>query len=221
MPPRHRVLIPVQPFTVHCPNHYKRPMNPMFTHSHVIGSIRSVTNPKSTLVLPVLVCALLAGIALAPVETARAQTDVEPTLPAMFEEEVSKPGTNALDITSAPWRVHFGEHAAKVLEGSNPRAKLEALRDLIVVASYNEGRINLSETLTPLVGLFEQGMSTKHSLMALQALSQIGTEHSSESQYREAMWEVYQIAQEKSSEQVRRAAASVLHDFYGNDEDGR
>jgi hypothetical protein len=189
-------------------------MNPMFTHSPIHTHIRPSTTSR-LLLAPLLACALLVGLALGPVETAQAQTDIHPPLPKV-EAGPPSAGTDALVITSAPWRAYFGEHAAEVLRGTDPKAKRAALRDLIAVARNSENTLDLSETVTPLVGIFEEGRSEDLSLMALQALHVIGPEHSSERRYREAMSKVYQIAQEKSSEEVRRAAASVLKTF--NDE---
>lgn len=148
---------------------------------------------------------------MGPVETAQAQTDLHPPLPR--GEAAPTSGIDALVITSAPWRAHFGQYAAEVLRGTDPKVKRAALRDLIAVARHSEDTLDLSETVTPLVEIFEEGRSEDLSLMALQALRVIGPEHSSERRYREAMSKVYQIAQEKSSEEVRRAAASVLKTF--------
>jgi hypothetical protein len=52
--------------------------------------------------------------------------------------------------------------------------------------------------------------------MAIQALRKIGTDHASTSVYREALHRLYRIAQDDASERVRRAAAEVLHAFFGS-----
>jgi len=163
------------------------------------------------LLFSLLACVLLVGLAVGPAGTAQAQTEIQPPLPKV--ETAPTSGTNALVITSAPWRAYFGEHAADVLREGAPEAKRAALRDLIAVVPNTEGTIDLSETVTPLVGILEESRSEDLTLMALQALRVIGPEHSSERRYRKAMSKVYQIAQEKSSEEVRRAAASVLKTF--------
>lgn len=190
----------------------------MFTQASFNAHIRHFANRLSVPLLPLLACTLLVGLALGPVETARAQTDVEPTMPKVVFEDAPKPGTYVFGITSAPWRTHFGEYAAEVLQGADPEAQLAALQDLIVLASSSEGSIDLSETLTPLVQLVDQGISKDHSLMALQALHVIGTEHSIEPRYRQAMEKLYRTEHEDFSGEVRQAAAGVLVDFYGTGE---
>jgi hypothetical protein len=55
--------------------------------------------------------------------------------------------------------------------------------------------------------------------MALQALYLIGTEHSSEAEYRRAMEKLYQIAREEPEGQVRSSAVATLIGFYGSKKD--
>lgn len=193
-------------------------MNAMFTQAKTHTLIRSFTNHRSAILFPLLACALLVGLVSGPVKTAQAQTDVRPTAPKLDVENPPAPGVNRFGITSAPWRAHFGGHAADVLRTADPESKKEAMRDLIAVAARSDGNIDLSDTLSPLVRIFEEGISEDHSLMALQTLDLIGTEHSSESRYRQAMREIYQAAQKKSSDQVRGVAAALLQDFFGEDE---
>jgi len=193
----------------------------MFTPINSNADIQPSTNLRTVLILPLLVCALLAGLALGPVETARAQTDDEPATIKVVVEGDPMPDPNSFAITSAPWRTHFGEYAAQVILEADPGAKEAALQDLILVAKYSNGNIDFSATLMPLVDIFEQGPSEDHSLMALQALDLIGTEQSSDSRYRQAMAEIDRIAQKKSSDRVREAAAEVMLAFTEEDENGQ
>ncbi len=193
-------------------------MNDMFTLVSAHVHIRDFTNHLRALLLPVLAYSLLAGLTLGAVETAQAQPDTESNMPKVVDENATTPVNNAFEVTSALWRVHFGDYAADVLRGAGPDAKREVMLDLIVVARNDNGRTDLSATLSPLLEIVKNGASSEHRLLALQAIHLIGTEHSMASRYRRAMEKLYRIAHEISSDNVRRGAADVLMDYYGGKE---
>lgn len=189
----------------------------MFTQASTNAHIRHFTARLVAPILPLLVCGLV-GLVLGPPETARAQTDVKPNMPKVVVENAPTPTGNTFNITSAPWRAHFGEHAADVLSEADPEAEQAAMRDLIEVATYGEGEVDLTATLPELLEVAEHSASEVSRLMAMEAVASIGTKHSQEPRYREAMEKLYRIAQEESSDRVRRAATGVLLDFYGDEE---
>ena len=190
----------------------------MFAQAKIHAHIRALTTYLNTLRLPLLAVALLAGGVFGPAGTVWAQADDEAAIQEVVFERAPVSSTDAVRVTNAPWRTHFGEHAATVLRESNSSAKKMAMRDLIVVTK-GRGEVDLSATLTPLLRIVEQGPSTVHRLMALQALYLIGTEHSSEPEYRRTMEELYQIAREEPRGQVRSSAIATLIEFYGSKKD--
>lgn len=154
---------------------------------------------------------------MGPAGTAWAQSGDPPAVPTVVVESASS--ADALSVTSAPWRMHFGTHAARVLRESNPRTREAALKDLIVLAGTDRGTVDLSATLMPLLEIVEEGTRTEHRLMALQALSVIGVEHSSERAYGRAMAQLYEIAKTEPKNRVRHSAAATLVEFFGSSED--
>lgn len=197
--------------------HSKAKVNAMFTKKRANPDIRYFVARLIAPILPILVCGLM-GIVLSPTGTAQAQNAVQPDIPRVIVEGAPSPTTNLVGVTTAPWRSHFGEHAADVLRASGPQAKQEAMQDLIAVTA-NGSKIDLTGTLSELLEVVEHGASEESRLMALQTLHVIGIEHSDEGDYRETMRKLYRIAQEESSERVRGAAADLLSDYYGT-EDG-
>ena len=206
------------PLILHIPYHFKAKVNVMFAQAKIHAHIRALTTYLNTLRLPLLAVALLAGGVFGPAGTAWAQVDDEPAISKVVFEKAPVSSADGLRVTNAPWRTHFGEHAAMVLRESNSSAKKVAMRDLIVLAN-GRGEMDLSATLPPLLRIVEVGPSTVHRLMALQALYLIGTEHSSESEYRRAMEKLYQIAREEPRGQVRSSAVATLIGFYGSKKD--
>lgn len=189
----------------------------MFTQASANVHIRYFINRLFAPILPLLVCAL-AGLVLGPAGTAQAQNDIQPNMPKVIVEGAPTPATNLIGVTTAPWRAHFGEHAADVLRTADPQAKQEVMRDLITVTT-NSSSIDLSAALPQLLEVVEHSPSEDSRLMAVQALAVIGTDHSREPRYGKTMEELYRIAQEESSEKVRRAAADVLLNHYGDEEE--
>ena len=186
----------------------------MFAQAKIRTHIRALTHQLRDLRIPLLAVALLVGGALGPAGTVRGQADEEVVAQKVVFENAPASPADGLRVTNAPWRTYFGEHAATVLRESNSTAKKTAMRDLIILAS-GRGEVDLSATLPPLLEIVEQGPSKVHRLMALQALYVIGTENSSEPQYRQAMEDLYQIAQEEPRSQVRSSAVATLIAFYG------
>lgn len=191
-------------------------MNAMFTQAHFNAHIRSISNPLTTLFLPLLACALFAGLAFSPSQTAHAQAEEPAEAEAALEAAASAPA-NALRITAAPWRAHFGEQAAKVLREYGPKAKQAVMRDLIAAAKTGQRGIDLSAAVAPLLQVAQNGSSEGHRIMALQALEAIGPEHSSELLYEQAVKQLRSDLSEEPSDRVRRVTRTVINGFYAED----
>lgn len=189
----------------------------MFTQTSASAHIRYFIARLVAPSLPVLVCALMV-LVLCPHGTAQAQNAGQTAMQKVFVEGVPTPATNVIGVTTAPWRAHFGEHAAKVLRRADPETKREAMCDLIAL-TMNSNSIDLTATLPQLLSIAEHGTSELSRLVAVEALQEIGTEHSQEPRYRKAMEKLSRIAQEESSNRVRRGANDLLLDFYGDEEE--
>jgi len=187
----------------------------MFAKPRNHALIRSLTNSPRALRLLLLAAVLLAGMGFGSAVPVWAQADGESAVPASVLENAPASSADAWTVMNASRRVGFGTYAAMVLRGADPITKQAAMRDLIVVAGSNRGRVNLSPTLSPLLNIVEHGRGVEHRLMALQTLHLIGTDHASEAHYRRTMEKLYRITREASPSRVRRTAVAVLTDFYG------
>jgi hypothetical protein len=184
----------------------------MFTKEETHAHIRPLAARLFAPVLPLLAYAL-AGLLLSPIGEAQAQSTLEPNAPAVLEEARAP---TVIGVASAPWQAHFGEYAANVLRTAGPEAKQETMQNLIAIAVPPTGSgIDLSATLPQFLEVIEHSPREESRLMAVQALQVIGTDHARSRRYRRAMEELYRIVQKESSDRVRRAAASALHNFYG------
>lgn len=195
----------------------KANVHAMFTKKGIHAHIRPLAARLRAPVLPLLACAL-SGLLLSPIGEARAQSTLGPNAPTVLNEEARAP--TAIGVTSAPWQAHFGEYAADVLRTAEPEARKETMQNLIAIAvPPTSSGIDLSATLPQFLEVVEHSPNEESRLLAVQALRVIGTDHARAPRYRRAMEQLYRIAREESSDKVRHAAASVLHDFYGGEEE--
>jgi hypothetical protein len=167
--------------------------------------------------LPLLAC-VLAGLLLSGAAAAQAQSNAQPDKSKVNVEGKSSPATHLIDVTTSPWRAHFGEHAANVLHSAGPEAKQKVIQDLIALTTTN-GKIDLAATLPYLLDIAENNTSEDTRLMAVSAIAAIGTEYAHPTRYYRAMEELHQIAWHESSEQVRRATADALRNAEQNREE--
>lgn len=127
---------------------------------------------------------------------------------------------NALGIMSPVWRAYFGEQTGLLLRTGNDAVKEQSLRNLILVARLDRNGIDLSSAVPELAKIVQFGSTKAQRLMALQALSNIGTDHAKESVYRDAMADMRRFLKAEQplqeSNLIHRTAAFVVSDFYSN-----
>ena len=127
-------------------------------------------------------------------------------VPTAFAQSTEASQENVTD--SSHWRTAFDYHVAKELR-QKPSLRMSHMKIVIEVATEDDD-VNLSRTVGALLHVIENDPAREHRLMAVQALTTIGTDHTARKRYRKAMARLYALMQTEPSAQVRGVAANSL-----------
>lgn len=171
-----------------------------------------------------VLCGLMALLTFGLFHSAKAQSErLALTQAAVVTDALPSPvATSPSDIAiaSPTWQSNFDAQAAQVLrEEDNPAIRTAMLNSVIIVATQHPTGIDLSATVGALLQVCKDDPDKQQRLMAIQALHAIGPEHALDQHYHRAMEHLYRIMQEEPSDQVRGAAAALVHNFFAAGEE--
>jgi hypothetical protein len=134
---------------------------------------------------------------------------VAPMLAPSASAQASLPSSpDAKEATSAHWSPHFDRQIAQALR-QQPSMRAAHIQ-IVIEAAAGPDHPDLSRTVGALLHVIERDSNRDHRLMAVQALHQIGPEHVGAQRYRQAMSQLYTLAQSELPEAVRLAAERTL-----------
>jgi len=109
---------------------------------------------------------------------------------------------------SDQWQENFDEQMARQLK-QEPSLRGSLIKVVIDQAAKKED-LRLSETADALLDVIEEDPGEQRRVLAIQALSVIGTEHLGEEQYGQVMNRLYALSKEDPSAEVRAAAGDLI-----------
>ena len=109
---------------------------------------------------------------------------------------------------SDQWQENFDEQMARQLK-QEPSLQGSLIEVVIDQAAKKED-LHLSETADALLDVIEEDPGEQRRVLAIQALSAIGTEHLGEEQYGQVMNRLYALSEEDPSAEVRAAAGDLI-----------
>ena len=109
---------------------------------------------------------------------------------------------------SDQWQENFDEQMARQLK-QEPSLRGSLIKVVIDQAAKKED-LRLSETADALLDVIEEDPGEQRRVLAIQALSLIGTEHLGEEQYGQVMNRLYALSEEDPSAEVRAAAGDLI-----------
>ena len=109
---------------------------------------------------------------------------------------------------SDQWQENSDEQMARQLN-QEPSLRGSLIRVVIDQAAKKED-LRLSETADALLDVIEEDPGEQRRVLAIQALSVIGTDHLGEEQYGQVMSRLYALSKEDPSAEVRAAAGDLI-----------
>ena len=105
------------------------------------------------------------------------------------------------------WEENFDEQMARQLR-QKPALRSSSIQAVIGQATDKD--IRLSRTAAALLRVVEEDSNEQHRMMAIQALSVIGSEHLGEKRYEQTMNRLYALSEKEPSAKVQAAATDLL-----------
>lgn len=112
------------------------------------------------------------------------------------------------EAPSDQWQENFDEQMAHQLK-QEPSLRGSLIEVVIDQAAKKED-LRLARTADALLDIIEEDPGEQRRVLAIQALSAIGTKHLGEEQYRQAMNRLYALSKEDPSARVRAAAGDLI-----------
>lgn len=169
--------------------------------------IRSLTRLFGLVVL--FVINVVPVVQAQPVQQATPTAMLQPAATAPAPDDLT--GADLTNANARQWK-HIRKEQQRALRSSNDEAKVQALRNILVLATHHHDDVNLDDLSFDVYDIYRSDENEGVRLMALAALHAIGSEESMQL----LRWHV----RREKSERVYKLTLAALADYYGHEHEG-